>query len=64
MTLSVAKEGKISSVVPMPPHVDNNEHSVQIVVTEQDLADLRGLGPMERAKKIIHTFAHRPIGPG
>jgi acetyl-CoA hydrolase len=40
MTPSVAKEGKIFSVVPMPPHVDNNEHSVQIVVTEQYLADL------------------------
>ena len=58
MTPSIAKAGKISSVVPMIPHVDNNEHSVQIVVTEQGLADLRGLGPLERADKIINTCAH------
>ena len=63
MTPSVAKGGKISSVVPMTPHVDNNEHSVQIVVTEQGLADLRGLGPMERAEKIIQTCAHPAYRP-
>lgn len=50
---SIAKQGRISSVVPMVSHVDHNEHSVQILVTEQGLADLRGLGPMERARKII-----------
>jgi acetyl-CoA hydrolase len=55
---SVAKGGKISSVVPMCPHVDNNEHSVQVIVTEQGLADLRGLGPMQRAKVIIERCAH------
>ena len=58
MTQSVAKGGKISAVVPMVPHVDNNEHSVQIVVTEQGLADLRGLGPLERADRIIEKCAH------
>jgi len=58
MTPSTAKDGKISAIVPMTPHVDNNEHSVQIVVTEQGLADLRGLGPMQRAKRIIDTCAH------
>jgi len=58
MTPSVAKDGRISSVVPMCPHIDNNEHSVQIVVTEQGLADLRGLGPMQRAKVIIEKCAH------
>ena len=47
----------------MTPHVDNNEHSVQIVVTEQGLADLRGLGPIERAKKIINTCAHPSYRP-
>ena len=35
MTPSIAKGGRISSIVPMCPHIDNNEHSVQIVVTEQ-----------------------------
>ena len=58
MTPSVIKGGRISSIVPMCPHVDNNEHSVQIVVTEQGLADLRGLGPMQRAKVIIEKCAH------
>jgi acetyl-CoA hydrolase len=58
MCPSIAKGGKISSIVPMTPHVDNNEHSVQIVVTEQGMADLRGLGPMQRAKAIIENCAH------
>ena len=58
MTSSIAKGGRISSIVPMCPHIDNNEHSVQIVVTEQGLADLRGLGPMQRAKTIIEKCAH------
>ncbi len=55
---SIAKGGKISTVVPMVTHVDHNEHSVQVLVTEQGLADLRGLGPMERARKVIDTCAH------
>jgi acyl-CoA hydrolase len=38
--------------------VDHNEHSVQVVVTEQGLADLRGLGPIERARTIIERCAH------
>lgn len=55
---SVAKDGKISAVVPMCSHVDHNEHSVQVLVTEQGLADLRGLGPIERANTIIDKCAH------
>ena len=55
---SVRKNGRISCVVPMVPHVDNNEHSVQVIVTEQGLADLRGLGPMQRARAIIDNCAH------
>jgi acetyl-CoA hydrolase len=58
MTPSIAKSGKISTIVPMCPHIDNNEHSVQVVVTEQGLADLRGLGPMQRAGLIIEKCAH------
>ncbi len=50
--------GKISTIVPMTPHIDSNEHSVQVVVTEQGLADLRGIGPMRRAKRIIDNCAH------
>ena len=55
---SVAKDGRISSVVPMVPHCDHNEHDVDIVVTEQGLADLRGLAPRERAVQIIERCAH------
>jgi len=60
MAPSTAKGGRISTIVPMTPHVDNNEHSVQVLVTEQGLADLRGLGPLERAGKIIDTIDDRP----
>lgn len=58
MTASTAKGGKISSIVPMCPHIDSNEHSVQIIVTEQGLADIRGLGPAQRAERIIERCAH------
>jgi propionyl-CoA:succinyl-CoA transferase len=58
MTPSIARGGEISSIVPMCPHIDNNEHSVQIVVTEQGLADLRGLGPTHRAQVLIEKCAH------
>lgn len=63
MCPSVAKGGRISAIVPMASHVDHNEHSVQIVVTEQGLADLRGLGPLERARRIIDRCAHPAYRP-
>ena len=55
---SIAKEGKISAIVPMVSHVDHNEHSGNIMITEQGIADLRGKSPMERAKAIIENCAH------
>jgi succinyl-CoA:acetate CoA-transferase len=55
---STARAGKISSIVPMATHVDVPEHGVDILVTEQGLADLRGLTPMERAARIIDRCAH------
>jgi acetyl-CoA hydrolase len=58
MCPSVAKGGRVSAIVPMVTHVDHNEHSVQAVVTDQGLADLRGLGTMERARAIIEKCAH------
>ena len=63
MSPSTQKKGRISSIVPMVTHVDHNEHSVQIVVTEQGLADLRGLGAMERALSIIENCAHPVYRP-
>lgn len=58
VTKSVAKGGSISSVVPMVSHVDHCEHDVDILVTEQGLADLRGLAPRERARVIIDNCVH------
>lgn len=55
---SVAKEGKISAIVPMVSHLDHSEHSVNIVITEQGVADLRGKSPKERAQAIIENCAH------
>jgi succinyl-CoA:acetate CoA-transferase len=57
-TPSTAKNGAISSIVPMVSHVDHTEHDVMIIVTEQGYADLRGLSPKERALKIIENCAH------
>jgi acetyl-CoA hydrolase len=58
MAPSIAKGGKISTIVPMASHVDHNEHSVHVVVTDQGVADLRGKGPYERARLIIENCAH------
>lgn len=58
VTKSIAKGGDISSVVPMASHVDHCEHDVDILVTEQGLADLRGLAPRERARAIIDHCVH------
>lgn len=58
VTKSIAKGGDISSIVPMVSHVDHTEHDVDILVTEQGLADLRGLAPRERARVIIENCAH------
>ncbi|GAA4011180.1 acetyl-CoA hydrolase/transferase family protein [Actimicrobium antarcticum] len=59
-TKSLAKDGKISSIVPMVSHVDHNEHDVDILVTEVGLADLRGLAPRERAQAIIRNCVAQP----
>lgn len=48
----------ISSIVPKVVDVDSTEHDSQIFVTEQGLADVRGLSPKERAKVIVNTCAH------
>ena len=58
MTPSIAKGGNISCIVPMVSHVDHTEHDVQVLVTEQGLADLRGLAPKARAKLVIEKCAH------
>ncbi len=62
-TVSTAKGGAISSIVPMCSHTDHTEHDVDIIVTEQGLADLRGLSPRQRAKVIIENCAHPDFKP-
>lgn len=59
-TKSIAKGGKVSSIVPMVTHVDHTEHDVDIIVTELGLADLRGLAPRERAEVIIEHCTAEP----
>ncbi|TFK18005.1 acyl-CoA carboxylate CoA-transferase [Coprinopsis marcescibilis] len=48
----------ISCIVPFASHIDQTEHDLDVVVTEQGLADLRGLSPRERAPVIIEKCAH------
>ncbi|KAI9896708.1 hypothetical protein N3K66_008880 [Trichothecium roseum] len=48
----------VSCIVPMCTHVDQTEHDLDVVVTEQGLADVRGLSPKERARLIIDRCAH------
>ncbi len=63
MTPSTAKKGAVSCIVPMVTHVDHTEHDVHVVVTEQGLADLRGLSPKQRAELIIERCAHPDYRP-
>jgi len=58
VTPSTAKGGKISAIVPQASHVDHITQDVQVIVTEQGLADLRGLSPKQRARVIMENCAH------
>lgn len=55
---SITKEGLISNIVPQAAHVDHSEHSVDILITDQGIADLRGKDPVQRAHEIINNCAH------
>ena len=63
ITPSLAKDGAISAIVPFASHTDHTEHDVMVVISEYGYADLRGLAPRDRAKKMI-SIAHpyyRPL---
>ena len=60
---SVSKGGVISNIVPMVAHPDHSEHSVDIIVTDQGIADLRHKDPVERAYEIINNCAHPDYRP-
>ncbi|MGD0213132.1 MAG: acetyl-CoA hydrolase/transferase family protein [Terriglobales bacterium] len=63
MAPSTAQKGAITTIVPMVSHVDHTEHDVAVVVTEQGLADLRGLSPRQRSKLIIENCSHPDYRP-
>jgi len=63
LTPSTAKDGNISAIVPMVSHVDHNEHSVKVIISEYGVADLRGKSPRERAVCIIENCAHPDYRP-
>nr|WP_197975028.1 acetyl-CoA hydrolase/transferase family protein [Phaeovibrio sulfidiphilus] len=63
MTPSTAKGGAISAIVPQACHVDHGSQDVRVIVTEQGLADLRGLSPKQRAETIIRNCAHPDYRP-
>jgi len=58
VTPSLAKGATISTIVPFVTHVDHTEHDVDVIVTEQGYADIRGLAPVQRAEKIIENCVH------
>ena len=47
----------------MVTHVDHTEHDMDVLVTEQGLADVRGLAPRQRARKIIEKCVHPEYKP-
>jgi succinate CoA transferase len=55
---SIQKGGNISAIVPMVSHVDHTDHDVKVIVTEQGVADMRGMAPMQRAELIIDKCVH------
>ncbi|OYR42730.1 acetyl-CoA hydrolase [Halorubrum sp. Ib24] len=61
---SALNDGAVSRVVPQTFHVDHTEHDVDVFVTEQGVADVRGLSPVERAELIVDRCAHPEFAPG
>lgn len=54
---SESKNGAISTIVPMVSHQDICEHDIDIVITENGVADLRGKDDLQRANEIIENCA-------
>ena len=63
-TASTAKKGTVSCVVPVVSHVDHTEHDIDVIITEQGAADLRGLTPFERAEVMIENCAQPDFKDG
>lgn len=63
MCPSIKKDDCISTIVPMVTHVDHTLHSVDIIVTDQGVADLRFKDPIQCAHEIIEKAAHPVYRP-
>ena len=63
ITKSTAKNGALSCIAPQVSHVDHTIHEIHALITEQGVADLRGLDPVDRAKCIIENCAHPDFRP-
>ena len=63
MCPSIKKNDCISTIVPMVTHVDHTIHSVDIIVTDQGVADLRFKDPLQAAEEIIEKAAHPTYRP-
>lgn len=57
-TPSTAKGGNISSVVPMVSHADHTEHDTMVFITEQVVADIRGLSPL-KGEMAAHAYEYQ-----
>ncbi len=55
---SVTADTRHSKIVPMLPVVDIPKQDVDFVVTEQGIADLRALNPVNRARAVISNCSH------
>ncbi|HYU07570.1 MAG TPA: acetyl-CoA hydrolase/transferase C-terminal domain-containing protein [Thermoplasmata archaeon] len=61
---STAAGGRYSRIVPLLSSSDIPRQDVDVLVTEQGHADLRGLSPRERAEKIIDRCSHPSFREG
>ncbi len=61
-TLSTAKNGTMSCIVPSCSHIDITEHEACIIVTEYGVADLRNKSPRQRVDEMI-KIAHPDYRP-
>ena len=63
MCPSIKKDDCISTIVPMATHIDHTVHSVDIIITDQGVADLRFKDPNQCAEEIIEKAAHPVYRP-
>jgi acyl-CoA hydrolase len=55
---AIVEKTLVKKSLAMCSHIDHSEHSVQVVVTERGMADLRGWAPVTRTRRIIDNCAH------